>query len=123
MEERAAVELEINELRWFWRNRKHGARHALREDIGAAVLARTPLFFPNPREDSAATHIMIGPDASDRFWTVVLRPTRRAGTWIAVTGWPSRPVEIGKYQEEIALRAIATVVNEPEEEPDDEEED
>jgi hypothetical protein len=92
-----AVELDVRELRWSWRSRRHGAVHGLRQAIGDAVLANAPRFFENPREDSAARYLMVGPDATGRSWTIVLRPTRTEGVWIPVTGWPSRPSEIREY--------------------------
>ena len=63
------VELDVRELKWDWRNARHGAKHTLQPYIGDAVLLGNPKFFLN-KPGRAATHLMIGPDRIGKIWTI-----------------------------------------------------
>jgi hypothetical protein len=58
---------------------------------------RCVFFFNHP--DRAATHLMIGPDSSGRFWTVAISPSRAAGLWYDHTGYESSGRERKAYDQ------------------------
>ena len=51
------------------------------------VFANEPQFFSNLPARSG-THVMLGPDAEDRFFYIVLIESAPAGTWRVITGYP-----------------------------------
>ena len=59
---------------------------------------RVSKFFEND-PGKTGTHIMIGPDAAGRCWTIVIQPTAQRGHWKPITGWPSDKAELGKYND------------------------
>ncbi len=72
------------------------SRHGVECEDVIAVLAGRHRFFRN-RRGRAATHLMVGPDASGRMLTVPIAPTRIRGKWRPVTAWPSSKGQITKY--------------------------
>jgi hypothetical protein len=70
-------------------NREHLARHDVRESDIWAVLDGKPLFFPY-LPARTATHLMLGPDETQRILLIAILETESPGVWRPVTGWESR---------------------------------
>ena len=91
---------EILGLEWDDDNLRHilvESPHGLTRLLVETVKDTAPLLFINePREGRSGTHVMIGPDADGRFWTVILLD-RGLGIWRAITGWPSTKSEMSLY--------------------------
>ena len=79
--------------------REHAADHGVTPALVANLVAGTPKLFAN-KEGRAGTHMMIGPDASGRFWTVILG-SLGGGRWRPITGWPSTNPETRLYRQEV----------------------
>ncbi len=57
-----------------------------------------PVVFMN-REGRSGTHMMVGPDAVGRVWTVILvLVDDEVGLWRPITGWPSVRKEIEAWR-------------------------
>ena len=95
------VEAEINVERFKWEseNLAHCARHDVTPVVASDVKDGAPLFFLND-PDKTGSHVMVGPDSSDRFWTIIISPTENDGEWKPITGWPSTRTEITRYTDE-----------------------
>lgn len=77
-------------------NLRHCARHGVTPIVAAEVKDGLPKFFLND-PGKTASHIMIGPDFSGRFWTIAILSSAKPGLWKPITGWPSDKAEILKY--------------------------
>jgi hypothetical protein len=83
-------------------NREHLARHEIEDNLIWEVFLGEPRFFVNPpREGRSGSHLMIGPSATGRWWTIVIVNVDDArATWRPITGWPSTRREIRLWQGE-----------------------
>lgn len=90
------AEINVFEFSWDERNEQHCARHEVTPMLGEEIKDGVPKFFLND-PGRTGTHMMIGPDRSGRFWTIVIKPTSETGVWRPITGWPSDNAEIQKY--------------------------
>jgi uncharacterized DUF497 family protein len=87
-------ELTVETLQWDRINIRHCRRHGLTIATTERVLKNAARFFPHQRAPPRL--VMIGPDDGQRIWTVILE--RKAATaWRPITGWPSKPKEIRRY--------------------------
>lgn len=60
-----------------------------------------PKLFPNePGEGRTGSHMMVGPDANGRFWTIILLHLH-GDLYRPLTGWPSTNPQIRMYREEV----------------------
>ncbi len=89
--------LRVDEFEWDEENEGHCAPHGVTPLLVDQVKDRAPKFFPN-KEGKTGTHMMIGPDRTGRFWTIIVLPAGKAGMWRAITGWPSTNPEISHYR-------------------------
>lgn len=82
--------LQIRSFEIDSRNSGHFEARGIDANLLYEVLAGEPLFFVNPPAGNrSGSHLMIGPAASGRFWTIVLVMVDDAGVWRPITGWPS----------------------------------
>ena len=89
--------LDISEFEWEAdKNEAHCARHGITPLLVEVIKNGNPKFFPN-KVGLTGTHMMMGPDDTGRFWTIIILPTARKGTWRAITGWPSTNREVTLY--------------------------
>ncbi len=94
--------ISVSTFRWdngLEGNLAHCARHEVTPVVVTDVSKRSPLFFLND-PGKTGTHVMIGPDTNDRFWTIIIAPASDAGAWKPITGWPSTNTEIRRYNGE-----------------------
>lgn len=72
-------------------NLDHLARHGVTEERVWQVFLGPARYVTNaPATGRSGTHLMIGPDAAGRFWTIVLAMVdEETGRWRPITGWPS----------------------------------
>ena len=89
-------ELDARNLKHFGED--HPERGITRELLNEVVGLRPRLQANDPAESRSATHKVVGPDASGRFWTFPVVHVI-GDKWRPITGWPSTKVEIGKYSE------------------------
>ena len=61
------------------------------------ILAGDPRVLRNHTAHGAALMI-VGTDASGRFWTMPIDPTTEHGVWRPRTAYPSRPSEVARYR-------------------------
>jgi len=80
------IDLDVDSLEWDERNLTHVAQHGVTREEIETVLANAPQFFANLPERSG-THVMIGPDANDRFLFVVLAETATKDVWRVITAY------------------------------------
>ena len=57
------------------------------------------LFQNSPLAGRTGSHLMVGPDAKERFWTIVLL-YMHDDIWRPLTGWPSTQLQIRLYRQE-----------------------
>ena len=87
----------ITSWQWDDGNREELARHGLAPRIVRQVAYEEPKFRRNKRR-RAATHQMIGPDATGSMWTIcILEVPGQPGLWRAVTGWEADPEDVDWY--------------------------
>jgi hypothetical protein len=91
-------EIEVFEFDWNDQNEGHCARHGLTPVTAEEVKDGSPKFFEND-PGKTGTHIMIGPDAAGRYWTIPIKPTGAPGQWRPITGWPSDKAELRRYND------------------------
>ena len=91
-------EIVVSSFQWDDANLIHCARHEVTPTVIAEMMDNEPLFFLND-PDKSGTHVMIGPDNSDRVWTVIIVNSGNFGSWRPITGWPSDHAEVRKYNE------------------------
>ena len=93
---------EIRELEFDSRNSDHLARHGLDANLVYEVLGGEPLVFVNvPADNRSGSHLLVGPAADGRLWTVVIIVVDdAAGSWRPITGWPSTRREKMQWAEE-----------------------
>lgn len=89
-------EIDVFEFEWDERNEGHCARHGVGPLTAEEVKDGIPKFFEND-PGKTGTHMMIGPDAAGRYWTIVIRPSSERGRWRPITGWSSDKAELKKY--------------------------
>jgi len=90
------IGIDVWEFEWDDNNESHCARHNVTPMVAEHVKDSRPKFFRN-RPGKTGTHVMIGPDDTGRFWTIILLEASRTGRWRPITGWPSDTAEIAKY--------------------------
>jgi uncharacterized DUF497 family protein len=90
------VYIGVSEFEWDEENESHCARHGVTPLVVEEVKDADPLFFPN-KAGKTGTHMMIGPDASGRRWTIIILAGAHEGRWRAITGWPSYRPELELY--------------------------
>lgn len=90
------AEIKVWEFDWDEENLTHCELHEVTPELAQEVMNASPMFFLN-RPGKTGTHIMIGPDANRRFWTIILLETPTEGLWRPITGWPSTNTEIAWY--------------------------
>jgi len=90
------LEIEVREFEWDERNEKHCARHGVTPLLAEVVKDGQSKFFGN-KPGKTGTHMMVGPDDRGRFWTIIILETGQRGRWRPITGWPSDPPEIARY--------------------------
>jgi hypothetical protein len=90
-------ELDARNLKHF--REDHPERGITRELLNDVVARRPRLQSNDPTESRSATHKVVGPDLTGRFWTF---PAVHVigDKWRPITGWPSTRVEIAMYNEE-----------------------
>ena len=91
-------EIEVSEFEWDDDNISHCSRHNVTPSLAEVVKDRQPKFFRN-KEERTGTHVMVGPDEGERFWTIIILPTVKSGRWRPITGWPSDKPEIKMYMD------------------------
>ena len=89
-------DLVVESFEWDERNLPHAGRHGVSPDVADDVLSVDPRFYRN-KEGMAGTHMMIGPDWTGRYWTIIIRPSENLDVWRPITGWPSDRREIRRY--------------------------
>jgi hypothetical protein len=83
-------------LRHVLEERSRGVNPALVDEISNGA----PKLFPNAlMEGRSGSHLMVGPSAEGRFWTIVLL-YKHSDLWRPITGWPSTNAEIRLYRED-----------------------
>jgi hypothetical protein len=89
------------ELEWDEENIYHlllDPQRGLSIRLVQEIVDGAPKLFPNtPREGRTGSDLMVGPDATGRFYTIVLLH-RRENRWRPITGWPSTAREIRLYR-------------------------
>jgi hypothetical protein len=92
--EPASGELEIRAFEFDDRNTRHfhsGLNETIIWDVWAGPFR---LFVNAPNPTRTGSHLMIGPDAEERWWTVVLLLIDdQEWLWRPITGWPSTKKE------------------------------
>jgi hypothetical protein len=93
---------EVAEFEFDARNLQHLARHGIDPNLVYEILAGDPLFFVNPpAENRSGSHLMIGPAAGGRWWTIVMvQVDDIASIWRPITGWPSTVKEQHLWHDE-----------------------
>lgn len=90
------AEITVERLLWEESNLAHCARHGVTPLVVAEVKDGSPRFWLNDPHKTG-THMMVGPDATGRFWTIVILAGGHVGDWKPITGWPSTPTEVKEY--------------------------
>jgi hypothetical protein len=90
-------ELDARNLKHFLEDHpERGITRSLLEDVAS----NKPRVQPNqPNKGRSASHKVVGPDSTGRVWTfpaVLIRDEK----WRPITGWPSTPAEIARYDED-----------------------
>jgi uncharacterized DUF497 family protein len=88
----------VEAFEWDDRNIPHAGEHGLTSAIAMEVRSDAPLFFRN-KVGRTGSHMMIGHDESQKFWTVILLPTSTEGLWRPITGFESSRQERRRYEE------------------------
>lgn len=88
--------LDVTEFVWTRTGFQHVRRHGGSIRVCKEVLARAPKFVR--QSGRTGTHLMIGPDARGRFWTIAIEDLgdRKAR---ALTAWPTKARQIRRYEE------------------------
>jgi uncharacterized DUF497 family protein len=90
------------EFEWDEHNLRHvfeESPHGLTPAIVRAISRRRPKLFPNePGQGRSGSHVMIGPDERNRFWTVVLLELDD-DRWRPITGWRTSNSERELYED------------------------
>jgi uncharacterized DUF497 family protein len=81
-------------LRHILIDRPHGVTPALVLQVSNESFR---LFANSMNEQRSGSHLMIGPDADGRFWTIVLLELTNE-RYRPITGWPSTSSEIRRYE-------------------------
>lgn len=89
--------MEIEGWQWDEGNLWKAEAHGYSPETVEAVAEQIPRFRAN-LQGRAATHQMIGPDASNRRWTFCILEVKD-GLWRTVTGWPSTSKESSWYDD------------------------
>jgi len=97
----AGLVIQVVSFEWDEDNERECRYHGLTDKIVVEVNDRRPLYFLN-KMGRTATHRMIGPDSTGRYWMVAILPTRIRGCWRPITGYPAAENEMELYEEEIA---------------------
>lgn len=81
---------EIREFEFDDRNLRHLASHEIDANLVLDILTGEPVIAVNePRHDRSGSHLMIGPSAMGRYWTIVIiEVDSEAGVW--------RPIRAGQ---------------------------
>jgi len=82
---------------WDNDNLTHAARHGVTPDVVQQVAVNEPKLFANSGKGRSGSHLMVGPDDTGRFWSVVLLELT-SELWRPITGWPSTNNEIRRYE-------------------------
>lgn len=94
-------EVEIRGFEFDARNLDHMAKHGADENVVWDVWSGEPRCFPNrPAPNRSGTHLMIGPDANGRVWTiamVLIDP--ELALWRPITAYPSSTKERRAWQD------------------------
>jgi uncharacterized DUF497 family protein len=93
---------EIRELEFDNRNLEHLAPRGIDPNLVLEILAGEPVVAANePKSDRSGSHLMIGPAANGRHWTIVIvEVDEDLGIWRPITGWPSTRKEIQLWHAE-----------------------
>lgn len=97
----AAVRIRVVSFEWNEENERECRDHGLTPFLTVEVNDRRPLYFLN-YVGRTATHMMIGPDLSGRFWVVAILPTEIDACWRPITGYPAEEKEMKLYEQEMA---------------------
>ena len=89
-------ELDARNLKHF--HEDHPERGIDRALLDAIASGRPAVFENEPRANRSGSHIIVGPDTSGRFWTIVALHIH-GDTWRPITGWPSTDPEIRRHEE------------------------
>jgi hypothetical protein len=93
------MELYIEEWEWDDANIDHLARHGITPELVEDEIWQEAPKYNTNRPNRAASHFMVGRDRSGVMWTIcILRVSRDPAIWRAITGWRSKPQEIGWYR-------------------------
>ena len=95
LEPQVEFELDARNLKHFLEDHpERGIDEPLLRDVARI---RPRLQGNDPAESRTATHKLVGPDGTGRFWTF---PAVASGDrWRPITGWPSTKTEIERYME------------------------
>ena len=89
-------QLDAKNLKHFFENEEE---RGINEPLLVRVASGEPKVFENePRANRSGTHVVVGPDEMDRFWTIVVLHVS-GDIWRPITGWPSTGSEIRRYEE------------------------
>ncbi len=93
---------EIREFEFDDRNLRHLASHEIDANLVLDILTGEPVIAVNePRHNRSGSHLMIGPSAMGRYWTIVIiEVDSEAGVWRPITGWPSTQKELELWRRE-----------------------
>ncbi|MGB8413420.1 MAG: hypothetical protein WCE23_11400 [Candidatus Binatus sp.] len=101
----AAVVIQVVSFDWDEENEGECRAHGLTPFIVVEVNERFPLYFLN-KIGRTATHMMIGPSMSGRFWVVAILPHEKiVSCWRPITGYPAEKKEMELYEQEMARLA------------------
>ena len=90
----------VDDLEWDDDNERECRDHGFSPEIALEVLMGPVRFFPNkPRR--TGTHMMIGPDSTQRCWTIPIVPTSTQGRWRTITGYPAADSEMELYENQL----------------------
>jgi hypothetical protein len=98
----AGVPIQVVSFEWDEHNEGECRGHGLTDRIVVEINECRPLYFLN-KVGRTATHMMIGPDATGRFWVVAILPHDKIkGCWRPVTGYPAEVKEMELYEQEMS---------------------
>lgn len=94
--------LELVDFEWDSGNLRHilsDSPHGLTPALCHQIRDGMPRIFEARKGPGrSASHMIIGPDDDQRFWTIIV-VYKEHGMWRPITGWPSTGSELKLYQQ------------------------